>query len=104
MAHYLVRARIRDHDALRARIRSGSIASLMPFGAEMQACLENLHSLGDGWVTWEEQCFCVPPLKQERAVLDLYFSDIKTVGVQKGNGWEKIKALPRYFDESFSER
>ena len=47
---------------------------------------------------WEEEDYCSPPLKQEReAVFDKYFLDLKTEKVAEGEGWKKIKNLPRVF-------
>lgn len=95
MAYYFVRAKVTDKEGLRAKVESGEIPSMRPFGGEVQACMKNARVDTDGWVVWEEQCFCSPPLKQERAVLDLYFTDLTTKSINKGNGWARIEHLPR---------
>jgi len=95
MAHYLVRAKPNTNLAeLRAQLDAGSIQHLRPFGGEMQQCLSEARIDVDGYATWEENCFCNPPLKQERSVLDQYFSDLTTETVSKGVGWTQIENLP----------
>lgn len=96
MAHYLVRAQLTgDRDALRVELDEGAIKSKRPFGNELHNCLQNARIANDGSITWEETCYCTPPLKQERAVLDRYFSNIETETLQSGEGWEQIDGLPR---------
>ncbi len=95
MAHYLVKAKVKNTDALREKVESGEIASMRPFGGELQSCMENMRVDEDGWAVWEEQCFCSPPLKQERAVLDIYFTELTTQTLNNGEGWTQIDHLPR---------
>lgn len=95
MAHYLVRAKPKANLAdLRTKLDDGSIQKLRPFGGEMQQCLSNARLDAEGYATWEENCFCSPPLKQEREVLDKYFSDLTTETLHKGEGWSQIDTLP----------
>ncbi len=96
MAHYLVKARPPANlDALRRQLDSGEISVMQPFGGEVQQCLLNARLDPDGWAVWEENCYCSPPLKQERAaVLDQYFADLTTETIRKGEGWAQIESLP----------
>lgn len=95
MAYYLVKAKPSgDVSALRARLDSGEISQLRPFGGEMQQCLLNARIDADGYAMWEEQCFCSPPLAQERAVLDRYFTELTTKTVQEGEAWAEVENLP----------
>lgn len=99
MAYYLVRAKPKTNLAeLRAKLDAKEISQLEPFGREMQQCLSNARIDEAGFATWEEQCYCSPPLKQEREVLDLYFSEISTQSLNKGEAWAKIEALPLLWD------
>lgn len=96
MAHYLVKAKAKSNlSELRERLDNDEIRQYRPSGGEMTHCLSKARITADGWVTWEENCFCNPPLKQERKdVLDNYFTDITTETVSKGKGWEQITDLP----------
>ena len=100
MAHYLVRAQAKDNlDELRQRLDNDEIKQYQPSGSEMTQCLNNARITADGRVTWEENCYCSPPLKQERHdVLDDYFTDIITQTVNKGEGWKQIEGLPSVWD------
>lgn len=97
MAHYLVRARARDLPELKARLDAGEIREMRPFGSEMHRVLLDARLDGQ-WVTWEENCYCQPPLAQERAVLDIYFTDLTTEAVEPGQGWQQIEGLPGLWD------
>ena len=94
MAYYLVRATPKNLDELRARLDSGEIKQMRPFGGELDSCMREARLSADGRVIWEEQCFCSPPLKQERSVLDVYFTDLTTETVNSGAGWSQIEHLP----------
>jgi len=94
MAHYLVKAKPGNLDELRQRLDSGEIQAIRPFGGELHQVMQNARITPDGWAIWEENCYCSPPLKQERSVLDEYFSDLTTENVQKGEGWSQIEHLP----------
>jgi hypothetical protein len=95
MAHYLVKAKPpRDLSALRAHLDSGEIGKMRPFGVELQQCLLNARIDAEGWATWEENCYCTPPLAQERSVLDVYFTELTTKTISKGEGWKAVEALP----------
>lgn len=98
MAHYLVRAKPHNLSELKQRIDAGEIQAMHPFGGEMHQALLKARLTDEGIATWEEQCFCSPPLKQERAVLDLYFDNLTTEVIQAGDGWQEIDHLPRLFD------
>jgi hypothetical protein len=99
MAHYLVKARPPENlAALRTEIDSGGIRAMQPFGSELHQCLLNARITPDGWAMWEENCYCTPPLKQERSVLDRYFTDLVTETIHKGEGWTKLNDLPSMWD------
>lgn len=96
MAHYLVRAKVKDGlDHLRARLDSGEIGQMRPFGTALDYSLRNARLEAEGWIVWEEEDYCRPPLAMERdAVLDTYFTDLSVEPVEEGNGWTRIQALP----------
>ncbi len=94
MAHYLVKAKPTRLNDLKVFLDSSDIRAMRPFGDELQACLQNARIDPDGYATWEENCYCTPPLAQERAVLDQYFTDLQTKTVQKSEGWKAIETLP----------
>jgi hypothetical protein len=69
---------------------------LRPFGKALTYSLKNARTQSDGTAIWEEEDYCSPPLAQERAaVLDRYFDEIKVEQVNAGEGWDRIKALPK---------
>lgn len=97
MAYYLVTAQPKAEimQELKARLDSGEIQEMQPFGQSLHHGLENAKLQADGTAIWEEEDYCIPPLAQERAaVLDDYFSDIKVERVQEGAGWQRIEDLP----------
>ena len=101
MAHYLVRAKPpQDLDVLRTLLNSGEIAAMRPFGTELQHVLEHARVDADGYATWEEQCFCSPPLKQEREVLDRFFTDLTTEIRSSGDAWAEIDHLPSLWPDA----
>jgi hypothetical protein len=52
----------------------------------------------DGFAIWEEEDYCRPPLAQERAaVLDRHFDELTVEPVREGEGWGRIRTLPRLF-------
>lgn len=98
MAYYLVRAKpIADKlDELRARLESGEIRAMRPFGTALEESLRGARQQGDGRWVWEEEDYCVPPLAMERAaVLDTHFTDLEVERLERGQGWEQIVQLPR---------
>jgi len=101
MAHCLVRAKAKDNlDDLRQRLDNDEISQYRPYGDEVTQCLNNARLAPDGWITWEENCYCNPPLKQEKqGVLDDYFTDIITETINKGDGWQQIETLPSVWDK-----
>jgi len=104
MAYYLVKANlIQDLAAeLRSRLDSGEIQKMRPFGRALQQGLDNMRVNQQGWQVWEEEDYCNPPLAQERAaVLDIYFENLTVKMLQKGEGWDEIDSLPKFW-ESFS--
>ena len=100
MAEYLVRA-IPGADRmgeLATRLAGTEIDEMKPFGRSMAASLRNARLEADGRATWEETCYCTPPLRMERAaVLDAYFTEIETETVEADEGWKRIDQLPRLF-------
>jgi hypothetical protein len=101
MAHYLVRATPKDNlDDLKAKLDNEDIAKRRPYGGEMQQALERARRTENGDAIWEEQCFCTPPLAQEREVLDVYFENLTTERLAAGEGWQQIDALPSLWDDA----
>ncbi len=102
MTYYLVKAKLQDDllAELRARLDSGEVRQMRPFGTALQYSLDHARLDPQGWAVWEEEDYCRPPLAQERAaVLDTYFSDLSVEPVQKGDGWERIESLPLLWDK-----
>jgi len=96
MAYYLVRAKAKsDLDELRERLESGEIGAMRPFGSALLYSLQNARTEPDGWIVWEEEDYCRPPLAMEReAVLDTYFTDLSVERVEEDEGWKRIESLP----------
>ncbi len=97
MAHYFVHGnpRITLLAELRARLNSGEIADMKPFGVEMESVLRRARVDEKGRAVWEETCYCPKPLLQEREVLNRYFSGIMTIPLKApGEGWAQIDELP----------
>jgi len=102
MAYYLVKAKFQNvlRVELRARLDSGEIRQMRPFGSALHYSLENAHLDPQGWVVWEEEDYCHPPLAQERAaVLDTYFTDLEVELVSRGDGWVQIESLPKFWNK-----
>jgi hypothetical protein len=102
MAYYLVTARPKYQRLgdLLTNLRRNTYASMRPFGRTLTYSLQNLRLRKDGFVTWEEEDYCSPPLAQERAAaLDEFFDELDVAGVQEGAGWKTIETLPRLFPE-----
>ncbi len=101
MAYYLVRAKAKnDLEALRQRLTSGEIQKMRPFGMALDYSLRNARIESEGWLVWEEEDYCRPPLAMEReAVLDTYFTDLSVERVEEGVGWGQIDNLPRLWPE-----
>jgi len=93
---YLVRAKpFSSLKELRNLIDTGYINSLKPFGRAMNYSLQNAKYEFSGYVVWEEEDYCSPPLAMERAeVLDHYFKELTIEPVKEGEGWRAIKHLP----------
>jgi hypothetical protein len=99
MAHYLVRARAKPEklDELSERLAADAFVDLEPFGRALTRGLRGARLAGDE-VVWEEEDYCAPPLKEERAaVLDDYFDGIAVERVTEGEGWRRVAALPHLF-------
>ncbi|MFQ6671665.1 MAG: hypothetical protein ACE5KY_00040 [Candidatus Tectimicrobiota bacterium] len=76
---YLVTAKLRPGQAgpLREALETGGLAVGEVYEAEMQRALAE--AVVDGVeVRWIETCYCTPPLKAERSVLEVYFAEIET--------------------------
>ncbi len=86
MADYLVKAKATDDlRSLRAWLDGGEIARMRPFGEALDHSLRNARRDLEGWVTWEENDYCAPPLAMERAaVLDRSFTDPRVERITKG--------------------
>ncbi len=97
MAYYLVKAT--PHKALlsqlRARLDSGEIEKMRPFGTALHESLDGARVGAEGMVVWEEEDYCSPPLAMERAaVLDTYFKGLSVEPVKEGDGWARIQHMP----------
>jgi hypothetical protein len=100
MAYYLVRAKALRHKlaVLQARLESGEIRSMQPFGRALDYSLKNAWVEGE-WLVWEEEDYCRPPLAMERAAVpDDYFADLAVERVEKGEGWKRLEELPRLWE------
>lgn len=96
MAYYLVRAKALDGlHALRERLDSGEISRMKPFGTALDFSLRHARLEAEGWIAWEEEDYCHPPLAMERAaVLDTYFTELSVERVEEQAGWSRIEQLP----------
>jgi hypothetical protein len=102
MAYYLVKAKAQTAllPALRARLDNGEIEKMRPFGTALHGSLDDARVGEDGMAVWEEEDYCHPPLAMERAaVLDTYFTELSVEPVKQGTGWERIRRLPRLWNE-----
>ncbi len=100
MAYYLVRARPKRErmSDLEKLLAQDAFNDLRPFGQSLTAGLSGARVGADGLALWEEEDYCSPPLAMERAaVLDTYFNDIQVEAVKLGEGWKRIRGLPRLF-------
>lgn len=107
MAHYLVTGKPKSErlGRLLANLREHAYVSIRPFGKTMTRSLENARLREDGYVIWEEEDYCSPPLAQERAAaLDEFFDELKVAPVKEGAGWEEIEQLPRLFPDLKQKR
>ena len=102
MAFYLVRAdpKIDRLGELRDRLDHDEFIGMSSFGIALTKSLENARYDPDtGEAIWEEEDYCVPPLKMEReAVLDDHFEDITVETVDRGEGWTRINDLPSLWE------
>lgn len=102
MAHYLIKAKPKDGvlGNLEKSLKQNLFFDIKPFGKALTLGLKNARLHSDGEAVWEEEDYCNPPLLEEKSkVLNLYFSSIITEKVNKGEGWRKIKTLPKLFPE-----
>ena len=102
MAYYLVQAKPIDKllSELRARLDSGEISVMRPFGRALHYSLDNARLQDNGVAIWEEEDYCIPPLAQERAaILDTYFKELDVERVEQNKGWEKIDSLPKMWND-----
>lgn len=102
MAHYLVTGKPKSERLgdLLANLREHAYVSIRPFGKSMTHSLENARLREDGYIIWEEEDDCSPPLAQERAAaLDEFFEELEVAPVKEGAGWEEIEQLPRLFPD-----
>ena len=100
MAYYLVRARPKQErmEELGRLLAEKAFIGLRPFGQALSAGLTGARVGAEGLALWEEEDYCSPPLAMERAaVLDSYFDDIQVEAVKAGQGWKRIRELPRLF-------
>lgn len=100
MAFYLVSAAPkRDRmEELEVLLRRNAFAGLRPFGKALTRSLRDARIRDDGTAVWEEEDYCSPPLAQERAaVLDDFFENLSVEPARVGEGWDRIRDLPRLF-------
>lgn len=105
MPYYLVRARAKsDHlPELEELLAGGEIRRMRPFGRALDVALRGARIDRRGTICWEEEDYCSPPLREERAaVLDRYFEGIRVEPVTPGEGWRRLIELPWLFP-GFSE-
>jgi hypothetical protein len=98
MAYYLVRAKPKPErlSELQDRLQQSAFIGLRPFGKALTHSLKEARTQSEGFAIWEEEDYCSPPLAEERAaVLDNYFDEISVERVDAGEGWKRIKALPK---------
>jgi len=98
MAYYLVRAKPKPElrSELQDRLQEDAFIGLRLFGKALTHSLKEARTQSDGIAIWEEEDYCSPPLAEERAaVLDNYFDEISVERVNAGEGWKRIKALPK---------
>jgi len=101
MARYLIRGvpEPERQEELEEQVRRRGFLHLRPFGNALSLGLENARlGPGEAWL-WEEEDYCSPPLKQERAaVFDRYFAQLEVLErVEEGEGRARIEGLPRVF-------
>jgi hypothetical protein len=102
MAFYLVSAVLKPDlsKELERLLRENAFADLRPFGKVLSHSLRNARIRDDGFAVWEEEDYCTPPLAQEReAALDRFFERLSVAPVQVGEGWNRIRDLPRLFPD-----
>lgn len=100
MAYYLVQARPKPGGLaeLEKLLAENAFMGMRPFGKALSAGLNGARIGADGLTLWEEEDYCSPPLAMERAaVLDTYFDGIQVEAVKQGEGWRRIRELPRLF-------
>lgn len=100
IAFYLVTARPKQDrlEELRAELDRDAFAEMRPFGRALTEGLNGARREQEGAAVWEEEDYCSPPLAMERAaVLDDYFEGIEVEEVDRGEGWQRIEALPSLF-------
>lgn len=100
MAYYLVRAHPRSGSLmeLERRLVSGEVGRMTPFGRALSVALRGARLNEGGTALWEEEDYCSPPLREERAaVLDFYFDELRVEMVEPGAGWRQILELPYLF-------
>jgi len=103
MAYYLVTAKPKKEllGELKDSLNKDLFYKLKTFGHALTLSLKDARVNEDGSAIWEEEGYCITPLKEEREnVLDRFFDDIKVLRVSKDEGWEKIKNLPKLFTNS----
>ncbi len=106
MPFYLVQAQPKSGkmDELRRALVRDKFSNMRPFGKALTKGLKGARIHENGSAFWEEEDYCIPPLKQERAaVLDHYFDDIRVARVNKGDGWQYIEKLPKLFPEFYAQ-
>ena len=103
MSHYLVRAKLKKgvFSELRQLIADHAFIHMSPFGKSLTQAMSGVRQDSiSGYVFWEEECYCSPPLSMERiAVLDKYFAEIQVEQLSEGEGWARISDLPVLWED-----
>lgn len=99
MAYYLVRGRFMPGRAeeFHKRLHQGDFMPMRPFGPTLTRAMQAARwDETAGQLVWELECYCSPPLLDERAqVLNFYFETVETERVPRDEGWARVAHLPR---------
>lgn len=107
---YVVKARpiVTEMSRLWTILNDGTVESQEPDGREILASMRRA-VMKNGKVEWQETCYCIPPLRHERAtVYDPFFSDMEIrplVGTEPLEGesfWRYLEG--RNTEESIGHR
>ena len=70
--------------ALYRKLMDGSLEQQKPDGQEILASMRRAVVRDDGWIVWNETCYCPTPLRHEReTVYDSFFVEMSTEPVEE---------------------